>query len=94
MQYIISKFSNLFSSKSDSSIFTNIAPPPDSTSGTSEPYETYVYNNPSQNYRYQLTRKPNQFYDYIVEKSKSGPKGWYSYSDPKQNISYSVYKST
>lgn len=100
MQYVINKFSNLFSSKSESPNFTNIGQPNDNLKryivekSKTGPYGTYIYSDPSQNYRFHNTKQRDQYYDYIVEKSRTGPKGWYSYSDPKQNISYCVYKST
>lgn len=35
----------------------------------------------------------DQLYDYIVEKSRNGPKGTYMYSDPLKNIHYTYIKS-
>ena len=36
--------------------------------------------------------KEDQMYSYIVAKSKSGPKGVYIYSNPKDNVYYNYAK--
>lgn len=36
------------------------------------------------------TPDEDYLYDYIKEKSLTGPKGYYCYSDPKKNIHYSM----
>lgn len=36
----------------------------------------------------------DKFYDYIKEKSKNGPNGYYSYSNPKKDIYFQTQKFT
>ena len=35
----------------------------------------------------------DKFHDYIKERASNGPKGYYSYSNPSQNINYVYVKN-
>ena len=105
MQYLIHKFSNLFTRKS--------IPPPDFKDLTihdkpddqlyryivdrtkSGRHGIYIYSDPKQNVHLKvenLKHPYNQFHSYIVEKSQVGPKGTYIYSDPKCKIHFHLQK--
>ena len=42
---------------------------------------------------YDDSKKQDQMYNYIVEKSKIGPSGTYLYSNPKKNLYYKLKTS-